>query len=197
MDDQLTEQQEIISHPKPAPLAKRTIAFFMDAVLLFILIQLIALLIPKLYDENSVNEFNKLIHRVSLLSEDDRLNSTEMTAFIEGSQLSSQTYEMIVSMAFVACALPILYFFCGETFFQGQTLGKATFGLRTVLVRNYQNVPIGKILIRSIIKGFATITLVTPFLLPGILNFCFCLLNQKKRCVHDILSGTITVRPNL
>ena len=51
----------------PASMAKRIIAFGMDSVLLFILIQLLTIAIPNLYNENSQKEFNKLIHQVSLL----------------------------------------------------------------------------------------------------------------------------------
>ena len=44
----------------PASLVKRAIAFGMDAILLFILLQLVALLIPNFYDESSQKEFNRL-----------------------------------------------------------------------------------------------------------------------------------------
>lgn len=187
--------EELTEEYVPAPLAKRMIAFGMDAVLIFILIQLVALIIPKLYNENSKREFNQLVHQVSLLGSDERTDSTKMASFIEESKLSAETYEMLITMLIAACALPVLYFFAGETFFRGQTLGKATFGLRTTLLNSFENAPPAKILIRSVLKGFATITLLTPFLLPGLLNFFFCFFNRKRRCVHDILSGTITVQP--
>ncbi|MEJ6620686.1 MAG: RDD family protein [Opitutae bacterium] len=189
------EKQEMKDLLVPASLPKRMIAYAMDSILLFILIQLIALFIPKLYDENSKNEFNNLINKVSILSNDERFDSTKMAAFVEESRLSVETYQMLISMMFAACFLPVIYFFCGDAFFRGQTLGKATFGLRTVRFGDYNSPSFGKILIRAIVKGFATITLVTPFLLPGVLNFCFCLFNRNKRCVHDLLSGTVTTQP--
>jgi uncharacterized RDD family membrane protein YckC len=189
------DQQEMKQECPPAPFAKRMIAFGMDAVLLFILIQAIALVIPKLYDDNSKREFNQLVHQVSLLGSDDRFDSTKMATFIEDSKLSIETYEMIMNMLIAACGLPILYFCLGEIFFNGKTLGKATFGIRTEHIDGSENVTLLKAFIRSTLKGLALITLITPFLLPGLLNFCFCLFNGKRRCIHDILSGTITVQP--
>ena len=41
----------------------------------------------------------------------------------------------------------IIFFFAGESFFKGQTLGKATFGLRTVLKDKFEHPSMGKILI--------------------------------------------------
>ena len=120
--------EELKDECVPAPLAKRMVAFGMDAVLVFILIQLVALIIPKLYDDRSKREFNQLVHQVSLLGSDERTDSTKMASFIEESKLSAETYEMLITMLFAACALPVFYFFTGETFFKGQTLGKATFG---------------------------------------------------------------------
>ncbi|MGY8712802.1 MAG: RDD family protein, partial [Verrucomicrobiia bacterium] len=122
------EKQEMKDLLVPASLPKRMIAYAMDSILLFILIQLIALFIPKLYDENSKNEFNNLINKVSILSNDERFDSTKMAAFVEESRLSVETYQMLISMMFAACFLPVIYFFCGDAFFRGQTLGKATFG---------------------------------------------------------------------
>lgn len=195
MNEELVQKKEINKDLVPASLVKRMIAFGMDAVLLFILIQAIALLIPNLYHESVQAEFNALVHKVSLLGSDERFDSSKMAIFIEESRLSEETYGMLLTMLFAACFLPILYFFCGEAFFRGQTLGKATFGLRTVLLNNCEDAPRGKTLIRAVIKGVSTITLLTPFLLPGLLNFCLCMFNRNKRCVHDILSGTVTTQP--
>tara|TARA_B100002019_G_scaffold43485_1_gene36470 strand:- start:177 stop:791 length:615 start_codon:yes stop_codon:yes gene_type:complete len=179
----------------PASLVRRTIAFGMDAILLFILLQLVALLIPNFYDESSQKEFNRLVYEVSLLRNDEQFDSANMAKFIQESKLSEQTYGMLIGMLITSLIIPISYFFAGESFFKGQTLGKATFGLRTVLKDKFEHPSMGKILLRSVIKSFASISLITPFMLPGFLNFCFCLFNRKKRCVHDFLSNTVTVQP--
>jgi len=186
------ESEEFI----PASLVKRMIAYGMDVILLFILLQLVALLIPNLFGETAQKEFNKLVHEVSLLRNEDRFDSSRMANFLQESNITHETYDMLISILFTCFCLPVLYFFCGDNYFKGQTLGKATFGLRTVLLDNFAQPSAGKVLIRSILKSFASVSLLTPFLLPGFLNFCFCLFNRKKRCVHDYLSKTITVQPN-
>ena len=195
MDDEVIEKKVDEEKFVPASLVKRMVAFGMDGVLLFILLKLVFAVYPKLHSDNSQKEFNRLIHQVSLLGSEERLDSSSMAKFVKEANLSTQTYEMLMSMLLISCFLPVLYFFCGENFFQGQTLGKATFGLRTVLLNNFQSPPFGKLLIRSTLKGFASLTLITPpFRLFFLLNFCFCMFNRQKRCVHDILSKTITVQ---
>ena len=194
MEDEVIEKKVDDEKLVPASLVKRIVAFGMDGVLLFILLQLVFTVVPKLHNDNTQREFNRLIHQVSLLGSEERLDSSNMANFVEEANLSIQTYEMLISMVLISCFLPVLYFFCGENFFQGQTLGKATFGLRTVLLNNSQSHHHAKLLIRSALKGFASLTLITPFFLPGFLNFFFCMFNRQKRCVHDILSKTITVQ---
>jgi len=194
MEDEVIEKKVDDEKFVPASLVKRMVAFAMDGVLLFILLQLVFTVFPKLYSDNSQKEFHRLIHQVSLLGSEERFDSSVMANFVEEANLSSQTYEMLMSMLLISCFLPFLYFFCGEALFQGQTLGKATFGLRTVLLNNSQSHHHAKLLIRSALKGFASLTLITPFFLPGFLNFFFCMFNRQKRCVHDILSKTITVQ---
>ena len=83
MNEELDQKKEISVDRVPASLVKRMIAFGMDAVLLFILIQAIALLIPNLYHESAQAEFNALVHKVSLLGSDERFDSSKMAMFIE------------------------------------------------------------------------------------------------------------------
>ncbi len=196
MEFELNERKEPESELVPAPLGKRTIAYFMDAVLLFIFVQMIYLLIPKFYDDYSRNEFKNLINQVSILSNNDRFDSEKMANFIQEANISQDTYQIIISIFLSAFLLPILYFFFGEAFFKGQTLGKATFGLRTVSFEHHGTPSMLKYFLRAIIKGVATIFLVpSPIILLSMLNFCYCLLNPSKRCIHDLLSGTVTTQP--
>ena len=159
----------------PASLAKRIIAFGMDSILLYILIRLIGLITPSLYNENSQKEFDRLMHQLAILESEEQFESKKWETFSQNSKVSPETFQMILIIVFTFFILPIVYFFCGESFFQGRTLGKATFGLQTKMLNNFDAAPKSKILIRSTIKGLATITLVTPFDLLGILNFCFCI----------------------
>jgi uncharacterized RDD family membrane protein YckC len=196
MEFEADKKEEVKSELIPASLGKRSVAFFMDAVLLFILIQMIYLLIPKFFDENSRREFNNLINQISLFSNDDHFDSQKMATFIQESNISEQTFEIIITIFLLSFLLPILYFFSGEAFFQGQTLGKATFGLRTVSFEDHGIPSLLKHLIRAIIKGITTIFLVpSPIILLSMLNFLYCLLNPNKRCIHDLLSGTVTTQP--
>ena len=196
MEFEINKKEEIKSELVPASLGKRSVAFFMDAVLLFILIQMIYLLIPKFFDEYSRGEFNNLINQISLFSNDDQFDSKKMATFIQESNISEQTFQMIFTIFLLSFLLPILYFFCGEAFFHGQTLGKATFGLRTVSFEDHGIPSLLKHLIRAITKGITTIFLVpSPIILLSMLNFLYCLLNPNKRCIHDLLSGTVTTQP--
>ena len=119
MDDELIENKVDEEKFVPASLVKRMVAFGMDGVLLFILLQLVFAVYPKLHSDNSKKEFNRLIHQVSLLGSEERLDSSSMAKFVMEANLSTQTYEMLMSMLLISCFLPVLYFFCGENFFQG------------------------------------------------------------------------------
>jgi uncharacterized RDD family membrane protein YckC len=179
-DNNRAELKQLNTELVPASLGKRSVAFFMDAVLLFIFIQMIYLLIPKFFDDHSRNEFNNLINQVSLFSNDEHFDSQKMANFIQESNISEQTFQIIISIFLLSFLLPILYFFCGEAFFQGQTLGKATFGLRTVSFEDHGNPSLPKHLIRAIIKGITTIFLVSlPYHIVEYAQF-FLLLTEPK-----------------
>ena len=90
------ESEEFI----PASLVKRMIAYGMDVILLFILLQLVAVLIPNLFGETAQKEFNELVHEVSLLRNEDRFDSSRMANFLQESNLSHETYDMLISLLF-------------------------------------------------------------------------------------------------
>jgi uncharacterized RDD family membrane protein YckC len=191
------EEQETIpsTNLEPAPLLKRTIAFAMDFVLIILLLQLMAHFLPNFWDNNTQNEFKSLLQQATLLAQENQMNSEEMSQFIDQSRLSPETYEMLMAMVVWACFLPILYFFIGERFFFGKSLGKATFGLRTVRMDGTDLPPSPfRQFFRAAGKGLSALILITPFLLPGLMNFLFCFLNRQRRCLHDIISGTITIQ---
>lgn len=180
---------------RPAPMLRRLIAYVMDFILLFLLLQLLAHFLPSFWDAHSKEEFSQLLLQASMLPKEDQINSEEMARFIDQADLSPETYEMLFAMAAWACLLPILYFFLSERFFAGQTLGKATFGLRSVSMIDSNDPPsVLRLFLRSTCKGLSSLVLITPFLLPGLLNFLFCFLNRKRRCLHDLLGGTITIQ---
>jgi len=179
----------------PASLFKRMIAFAMDFILIVLLLQLLAHFMPNFWGTHTEEEFKNLLHQATLLSQEEQMDSAQMADFIMKSDLSPETYEMLMAMVIWACFLPIFYFFIGERFFSGKTLGKATFGIRSVREENIQIPPSPfRQFFRAVCKGLSALTLITPFLLPGLLNFLFCFLNRKRRCLHDLIGGTISVQ---
>ena len=194
LDDE--EQEKIPSASlEPAPLIKRIIAFAMDFILIILLLQLMAHFLPNFWGNNTQDEFKSLLQQATLLAQENQMNSEEMSQFIDQSRLSPETYEMLMAMVVWACFLPILYFFIGERFFFGKSLGKATFGLRTVRMDGTDLPPSPfRQFFRAAGKGLSSLILITPFLLPGLMNFLFCYLNRQRRCLHDMIGGTITIQ---
>lgn len=180
---------------EPAPLIKRLIAFAMDFILIILLLQLLAHFMPRFWDIHTQEEFKHLLHQATLLPKEEQINSEEMARFIHDSNLSPETYEMLMAMVVWACFLPVLYFFIGERYFGGKSLGKATFGLSSVRMDG-QELPSSpfRLFFRALCKGLSALILITPFLLPGLLNFLFCFLNRKRRCLHDMVGATITIQ---
>ena len=130
-DPQETSNQNALT---PAPMSKRMIAFAMDFILLVLLLQLLAHFMPKFWDHHTQQEFQNLLQQATLLPQEEQMDSEKMAYFIQESGLSQETYEMLMAMVVWACFLPILYFFIGERFFGGKSLGKATFGLTSVKI---------------------------------------------------------------
>ena len=194
LDDE--EQEKIPSASlEPAPLLKRIIAFAMDFILIILLLQLMAHFLPNFWGNNTQDELKSLLQQATLLAQENQMNSEEMSQFIDQSRLSPETYEMLMAMVVWACFLPILYFFIGERFFFGKSLGKATFGLRTVRMDGTDLPPSPfRQFFRAAGKGLSSLILITPFLLPGLMNFLFCYLNRQRRCLHDMIGGTITIQ---
>ena len=182
---------------EPAPLFKRIVAFTMDFILIILLLQLLAHFMPRLWDIHTQEEFQNLLQQATLLPQEEQMDSEEMARFIQQSGLSPETYEMLMAMVVWACFLPILYFFIGERFFRGKSLGKATFGLCSVRWDGQELSPSPfRQFLRAVCKGLSSLILITPFLLPGLMNFLFCFLNRKRRCLHDIIGATITIQEN-
>jgi len=200
MSDDLKTLDEVSVAPPskeigPPPLFKRMIAFGMDFILIVLLLQLLAHFMPNFWDAHTQEEFQNLLQQAMHLPKDEQMDSEEMALFIQQSDLSPETYEMLMAMVVWACFLPVMYFFIGERFFNGKSLGKATFGLSSVRM-NSADVPLTPFrqFLRALCKGLSALLLITPFLLPGIMNFLFCFLNRKRRCLHDLAGSSWTVQ---
>ena len=193
MNSDSFERPEIQDSPGLIPVWKRTLAFAMDMILLVVLLQFLVQILPSAFPEHVKIEFNQLIIDASLLSQDEQSDLRQTTDFLENAQLSEETYEMLMSMIFFACLLPPTYFFISELFFRGQTLGKATMRLRTASVSDDLPLTPLRLLARAVLKGMSALSLISPFFIPGLVNFIFCFFNRKKRCLHDLAGSSITI----
>lgn len=194
-----TLEEEVKNCPTPelvpAPILKRMVAFAMDFILIVLLLQLLAHLMPSFWDPHTKEEFQNLLQQATLLPKEEQMNSEQMAQFVQQFDLSPETYQMLMAMVVWACLLPVMYFFIGERFFNGKSLGKATFGLSSVRMDGTElpSSPFRQFF-RALCKGLSALLLITPFLLPGLMNFLFSFINRKRRCLHDFAGASITVQ---
>lgn len=193
MNTDSLDSPKVTQNLQIVPMWKRVIAFAMDMILIIVLLQSIIQLLPSVYSPETKQEFNQLILDASFLSKEEQSNLHKTTEFIENAQLSEETYDMLVMMIFLACLLPTTYFFLSELFFRGQTLGKATLRLRTQSIQQDSPPSPLRLLARAVLKGASALSLMSPFFIPGLINFLFCLANRKRRCLHDLAGACITV----
>lgn len=118
MSDDLKTLDEVSVAPPskeigPPPLFKRMIAFGMDFILIVLLLQLLAHFMPNFWDAHTQEEFQNLLQQAMHLPKDEQMDSEEMALFIQQSDLSPETYEMLMAMVVWACFLPVMYFFIG------------------------------------------------------------------------------------
>ena len=194
----LTDHESGLDSSQPVPLPpkwiRRMVAFGMDLVLFIVILQLVVMFLPKLYGERVEQEFQDLVFSASQLSPEDHFDTEKMGQFIQESGVSEETLGLIGFIVVYAFTLPVFYCFVGEFFFRGKSLGKATFGLQAVSRRDGSPPRFPIALSRSLIKGMAILCLLTPFFLPGLLNFLFAFFNRERRCLHDFLTSSLTVQ---
>jgi uncharacterized RDD family membrane protein YckC len=161
----------------------RLVAFLMDFILLSLIAVLIARYLPTLLGVE--NEFNHLISRVVELLEEKAPDPGEVQRW----QNDYYLFQDKINFNFYLTLTFVLYFLLGEIFCKGKTIGKATFSLMTVNAVEISPPSFRQILIRSLLKGLS----INVFLL-GFANLLFYIFNRDKKCLHDLASGTITVR---
>ena len=178
------ERQEVETLPAPVPL--RLLAFLMDFILLIFLSTLILLYLPKMLGEQTEREFDDLRARFGML-----ILNPENQDSMAARQLTEQTseflarinYKLINTLAF------ILYFLACEARFDGRSLGKAVFSLRTTSLTGSPTPSFSQILYRSLIKGLSC-----SWAMLGLANLLCFLINRNKRCLHDLASKTTTTQ---
>ncbi len=178
----------------PPPWFRRIVAYGMDFLLLGVLIQLLGIFLPKLYGPEIEKEFQELFLAISHIPPEEQFDSEKMANFLKERNLSNDTYSLLGLIVVCAFALPCLYFFLGECFFRGTSLGKATFGLRAITMQETSSPSFLAALSRSILKGLATLTLLSPLLPIGLAYSVIPFFNRERRALHDLLSRTLTVQ---
>lgn len=181
----------------PASPLTRILAFAMDFVLLVFLSMLMMFYLPKLMGAQTEGEFENLSARFVELVESGQPNPDQRDRLMEDviSFKHKIHYDFAVSFAF------ILYFVLAEFIWNGKTIGKATFSLKThnaIQPSPSSNqdpqapsltISPRQMLIRSLLKGLSC-----SFGLLGLINLLFYLFNKQKKSLHDLASGTVTVQ---
>lgn len=178
----------------PPPWFRRIVAYGMDFLLLVVLIQLLGIFLSKLYGPEVEKEVQEYFLAASHVSPEEQFDSEKRANFFKERKVSNDTYALVRLIIVCAVALPFLYFFLGECFFRGTSLGKATFGLKAVSMRESAPPTFLAALMRSILKGLATLALFPPLLPIGLVYFVVPFFNRDRRALHDLLSRTLTVQ---
>ena len=180
-EDSSSAREETKALPPPVPI--RLVAFLMDFILLSFIGALIAFYLPTLLGLE--NEFDQLLSRFAELLEEKAPDPGEIQRWWKDFYL----FQDKINFNFYIALTFVLYFLLGEIFCKGKSIGKATFSLMTVNAVEISPPSFRQILIRSLLKGLS----INIFPL-GLANLLFCIFNRDKKCLHDLASGTITVR---
>ena len=163
----------------------RLVAFLMDFILLSLIGTLIGFYLPSLLGVE--NELDQLLSRFAEILEQKAPDEGEMERW----RNDLYQFQDKIHLNFVLGSTFVSYFLLAEIFCKGKTIGKATFSLMTVDAGEVSPPSFRQILIRSLLKGLSITVLEL-----GLANFLFCIFNRDKKCLHDLASGTITVRAN-
>ena len=180
-EESSSDREETKALPPPVPI--RLVAFLMDFILLSFIGALIAFYLPTLLGVE--NEFDQLLSRFAELLEEKAPDPGEIQRWWKDFYL----FQDKINFNFYIALTFVLYFLLGEIFCKGKSIGKATFSLMTVNAVEISPPSFRQILIRSLLKGLS----INIFPL-GLANLLFCIFNRDKKCLHDLASGTITVR---
>ena len=163
----------------------RLVAFLMDFILLSLIGMLIGYYLPTLLGVE--NELDQLLSRFAEILQQKAPDEGEMERW----RNDLYQFQDKIHLNFFLALTFVSYFLLAEIFCKGKTIGKATFSLMTVDAGEVSPPSFRQILIRSLLKGLSIAVLEL-----GLANFLFCIFNRDKKCLHDLASGTITVRAN-
>ena len=181
------EEREINSEPLPhcAGIGRRMTAFAMDFILLTFISILILFYLPEMLGKQTDDEFSRLSGRlIEAFEHPDPDQEHVEQVMVEFSEFSAKIhYELIVTLVF------IVYFFVGEFFYDGKSIGKSTLCIKSNNFRKSgTSLPLRQSALRSVIKGLSC-----SFALLGFANFACLLFNKQRRALHDLLSGSTCI----
>ncbi len=179
-------------HPRKAGMGVRFLAFLMDSLLVFFftLFLLIKILLPQHHAEG-MRDFVKAIDGYAAAAEQAKLNGEQPPPVPEPAE-DSPMVEML-AFAWQSMILAFwVYFGFSEGIFKGTTLGKRTFGLRTIKIETGQPPHLLESGLRGAIKS---LTLLFPLPVPMLwwANYLIAFFNRNRRAGHDFLSRTMVI----
>ncbi|QYY36414.1 RDD family protein [Ruficoccus sp. ZRK36] len=175
--------------PRRAGLGVRFLAFVMDFLLLFFisLFLLVKILLPQNHYEG-MQEFTQAVDHYAAAVEEAQ-NAGEPTPTMPRFEENPAIIDMITYAWTVMALIYWLYFGLLEGFFKGTTLGKRTFGLRTMRLDTGQPPRFMESTVRGAIKAL-TLLFAIPLLW---VNFLVCLFNRNRRTGHDFICRTVVI----
>lgn len=173
-------------------MGQRILALAMDTVLVgaFAAFLLVKILLPREHPEG-VEQFVNAYHTYESAFE-QAVESGEETPSPPDFSENTEILEMAAFVQQTLLLVFFLYFGACEWLMAGSSLGKRTFGLRTVMLGSpFPPTPL-QALLRAAIKTFALVAY-PPFTW---LLFFLALLVPGRRAGHDLLARTVVIQEN-
>jgi uncharacterized RDD family membrane protein YckC len=123
----------------------RLAAFMMDYILLYFSLLLVG---------NLFGNFQKNLQQFVEMSMDPQTDQASLEIFIQQSEIYENLFLFFLYFI-IHLALPITYFYVSEKFFEGRSLGKATFSLKTSNAETTEPCTQSQIFTRSLLKGLS------------------------------------------
>ena len=165
----------------PASMLTRTIAFFLDIFLVFLLsLAMVAAIYPE-----GMETFQAFSEQAANTS-----NLKGIESEIKENEELRKFASLITSTSFL---IMLLYFSVAEALLSGATLGKKIFNLRTAYRDSPRIPPLGQLFIRAFIKTFTFFCFGVNFLFIFFGNFLIAYFRRDRRTLHDLLTKTSVV----
>ncbi len=179
--------------PSPAPFSLRMVAFVMDSILVFfVACTMVHLFFPT--EKTAARETWTNDYKIQLqaleesLQQGNQSSGAEMQRKIEAFLQEPSLLEflsVIISSMFWA---GLSYWFLGERFFAGSSLGKRMFSIASLSLHDKQPPRTGICFLRAFLKTISVLHLLL------IINFLLPLFNRRRMAGHDYVCRTMVVR---